>query len=192
MWNDRQFYNYYEIIGGRKIMAPSAPLYHGNFIVEVAFAFKYYFRQNQNGYVFFHGAEVQFSQENIFQPDVVVISRENERIIDWKSNIKGAPDMVVEVLSKSTRNNDLTTKKDTYEKFGVKEYWIVDPLMEIIDVYILRDGKYEFDNEYVYYDDEEFAELEENEKAKVKFEISPSIFPDLKIKLANIFTWRKI
>ena len=62
--------------------------------------------------------------------------------------------------------------------------------MKIIDVYILRDGKYEFDDEYIQYDDDEFEDLTDAEKAEVKFEISPSIFPDLKIKLSDIFTWK--
>ena len=73
--------------------------------------------------------------------------------------------MVVEIISKSTKNRDYTIKKDTYEKFGVKEYWIVDPYMKSISVYLLRDGKYELDDEYIYFNDKEFELLDEEEKA---------------------------
>ena len=99
--------------------------------------------------------------------------------------------MVVEVLSRSTRKNDLTVKKDTYEKFGVKEYWIVDPFMKSIDVYILRDGKFELDtNEYIHCEDEdELKDLSDKERAAVKFEISPSIYPEITMKLSDIFSW---
>ena len=61
-------------------------------------------------------------------------------------------DMVVEVLSPSTRKNDFTIKKDIYEKNGVKEYWIVDQRAKTVDVYILRDGKFNFDESYHKYD----------------------------------------
>ena len=190
VFNERILYPTYEIIGGKKIMAPSANTYHSNTIGEIFWEFKTYFRKNKFGYVFTDNVDVHFPDGSIYKPDLVVVTKENASIIDWKKSIKGVPDMVVEVLSKFTKRNDLTIKKDTYEKYGVKEYWVVDPLMKIIDVYILRDGKYEFDDEYIQYDDDEFEDLTDAEKAEVKFEISPSIFPDLKIKLSNIFTWK--
>ena len=97
--------------------------------------------------------------------------------------------MVVEILSRSTRKIDLTVKKDSYEKNGVKEYWIVDPLMKAVDVYLLRDGKYFLDESYVLFDDEEFEQLTDEEKADVKTEIKLSIFPDCVVKLADIFSY---
>ena len=190
VFNERLMYPSYEIIGGKKIVAPAAPLYHSSSIIKLVVAFENYFRQNKKGYVFADHVDVHFPDGSIYKPDLVVITEENKEIMSSNKAIYGAPDMVVEVLSRSTRKNDLTIKKDTYEKFGVKEYWIVDPLMKIIDAYILRDGKYEFDDEYVYYEDDEFNDLTDAEKAEVKSEISPSIFPDLKIKLSNIFTWK--
>ena len=190
MLNAGLMYPSYEVIGGKKIMSPAAPLYHSNGIIELVVAFKNYLIQNKKGYVFADHVDVHFPDGSIYKPDLVVITEENKEIMSSNKAIYGAPDMVVEVLSRSTRKNDLTVKKDTYEKFGVKEYWIVDPLMKIIDAYILRDGKYEFDDEYVYYEDDEFEDLTEAEKAEVKSEISPSIFPDLKIKLSDIFTWK--
>lgn len=190
VFNEKILYPSYEIIGGEKIMAPSAPLYHSSFIIKLVVAFENYLIQNKKGYVFADNVDVHFTDGSIYKPDLVVITEENKNIMSNNKAIYGAPDLVVEVLSKFTKRNDLTIKKDTYEKYGVKEYWVVDPLMKIIDVYILRDGKYEFDDEYIQYDDDEFEDLTDAEKAKVKFEISPSIFTDLKIKLSDIFTWK--
>ena len=190
VFNEKIMFPRYEIIGGEKIVAPSANLYHSNSIGEIFFEFKNYFRQHKNGYVFADDVDVHFDNNSVFKPDLVVISEENKSIMSTNKAIYGAPDLVVEVLSKSTKNRDLTIKKDTYEKYGVKEYWIVDPLMKIIDAYILCDGKFVFDDEYICYDDDEIEDLTDAEKAEVKFEISPSIFPDLKIKLKDIFTWK--
>ena len=189
MLNEALLYPSYEIIGGEKIMALAAVPFHSNIIIELAFEFKLYFRQHKNGYVFADDVDIHFPDGNIYKPDLVVVSSENSDIVHWNKAIYGVPDMVVEVLSRSTMKRDLTIKKDTYEKFGVKEYWIVDPLRKTIDAYILRDGKYELDDEYICFDDDEFADLPESEKAEVKFEISPSIYPEIKIKLKDIFSW---
>ena len=187
MLNDVQFYQYYEIIGGKKIMAPSANSYHNNTMGLIYTIINSYCRKNKVGYVFTDSLDVHFPDGSIYKPDLIVVKKENENIIDWQGVIHGTPDMVAEIISKSTRKNDTTIKKDTYEKFGVKEYWIVNPYMQTIDVYILRDGKYELDDEYIYYSEKEFAELEEKEKAEVKTEIALSIFPEIKIKLSDIF-----
>ncbi len=189
VFNERILYPTYEIIGGEKIMAPSANLFHSSNVVELVFEFRNYFRQNKNGYVFADHVDVHFPDGSIYKPDLVVITEGNKDIMSSNKAIYGAPDLVVEVLSRSTRKNDLTVKKDTYEKFGVKEYWIIDPLMRIIYAHILCEGKFELDYEYTCYDDDEFKDLPEEEKAATKFEISPSIFPDLKIKLRDIFSW---
>ena len=187
MLNDVQFYPSYEIIGGEKIMAPSATAYHGSIILETATLIKNYFRKNKNGYVFVDDIDVHFPDGSIYKPDLIVITSENSKIINWNGVIKGVPDMVVEVLSKSTMKNDMTIKKNTYEKFGVKEYWIVDAWKQSISVYILRDGKFEFDEEYIYYNADEWGMLNDEQRANAKFEITLSFFPDLKINIKDIF-----
>ena len=182
-------YPSYEIIGGEKIMAPAAPVGHSSIIFELAFIIKEYLKKNNNGLVFVDDVDVHLPDGNLFKPDLVVITRENFGIIEWRGAIHGVPDMVVEVLSKSTRKKDLTVKKDSYEKNGVKEYWIVDPYMEIIDVYLLRDGKYYLDGEYANYNDDELEMLNDEQKAEAKFEITLATFPDLTINIKEIFAW---
>lgn len=96
---------------------------------------------HENGTVLFSPIDVYLDEENQFQPDLVFILNENQDIIK-EARIEGAPDLVVEVLSPSTSKNDKIAKKDQYERFGVKEYWIVDPVHLIVDQFILEQGKY--------------------------------------------------
>jgi Uma2 family endonuclease len=85
--------------------------------------------------------DVQLSEFDIVQPDIVIILNENVRKIT-PTKIKVAPHLVVEILSPSTSGNDRTIKKDLYERSGVNEYWIVDPYEQQVEQWILRDGKY--------------------------------------------------
>lgn len=85
--------------------------------------------------------DVQLSEFDIVQPDIVIILNENVRKIT-PTKIKVAPHLVVEILSQSTAGNDRTVKKDLYERSGVSEYWIVDPFEQQVEQWVLRDGKY--------------------------------------------------
>lgn len=129
-------------------------------------------------------AEVIFDEENHFIPDLMVVC-EPDKI--KKNYIEGAPDFIVEVLSPSTRRRDVTIKKETYEKYGVKEYWIISPKDEAIEVYILRNGKYELDNIYHNFDEEDWAALSETEKAEQQLSLKISLYNDLKIQVKEIF-----
>ncbi|GHU54227.1 hypothetical protein FACS1894132_08550 [Clostridia bacterium] len=116
---------------------------------------------------------------NVFRPDVMIICNP-EQITDKR--ISGTPDLVVEVLSPSTTNYDRTTKKDIYEKYGVKELWIVTPKEKAIEVYLLKDGAYKLD--FAYTDFEPSEETEEH----YRLEITTTLYgDDFKIKLTDIF-----
>ena len=180
----------YEIIWGEKFMSPAANLGHSGIIGRLYLYIGTYCENVDNGgFVFTDNVDVNFPDGNIFKPDFIAVKKENEKILDWKGNINGVPDMVVEVLSKSTRKRDLTVKKDVYEKNGVGVYWIIDPFIKSVTVFNLRDGKFELDDEYIYFDEKEFSQLEDYEKADVKFEVPVTVFGDLKIQLAYIFKW---
>ena len=189
LWNDAKFYKSYEIIGGKKIMAPAPNPTHGGVIGRLYMFIGNYLDANDSGYVFGDNTDVRFPDGTLLKPDLSVVLEKNSAVINWRRGIFGVPDMVVEVLSRSTRKRDLTIKKDIYEAQGVKEYWIVDPWMKSIDVYLLRDGKYFFDEEYVLFDKEEFEELTDEEKAEVKHEVPVSILDGLSIPLKEIFKW---
>ena len=76
------------------------------------------------------------------QPDLLFISRAREHTIT-DENVRGAPDLVIEILSPSTTERDVGYKHDLYSRHGVLEYWIVDPIAETIAVHRQRDGRLE-------------------------------------------------
>jgi len=187
--NERLLYPSYEIIGGKKFMAPVANPIHGSIIGRLyAFLCSYLDAKNA-GYVFVDDVDVYLPDGPLFKPDLIVVLEENADIIDWRKGIYGAPDMLVEVLSKSTRKNDLTIKKDIYERNGVREYWIIDPWRENIDVYLLRNGKYELGGQYENWSDDELLQISEDERAKIEMEIPVDVLDGFKVKIRNIFGW---
>ena len=177
IFNERLLYPSYEIIGGKKIMAPAANPTHGSIIGRLYMFIGTYLDAKNAGYVF------------VDDVDVCVILKEREQIINWRGDIYGAPDMVVEILSYSTRKRDITIKKDIYEANGVREYWIVDPWNKSIDVYLLRDGKYFLDDFYALLDEYDLLSMTDADKAEVKYEIPVKILDGLSIPLKNIFKW---
>ena len=187
--NDAEFYKSYEIIGGEKFLSPVANLDHSGIIGRLHFCFVKYFLEHKMGYVYPDDVDVHFSDGSLYKPDLVVVLKSNEKILAGRKNIYGAPDMVVEVLSYSTRNKDLTIKKDTYEAQGVREYWIIDPWAKSVTVYLLRDGKYFLDDRYILLGEKDLALLDDEEKAEVKTEVPVSILDGLTIPLEFVFSW---
>ena len=187
--NDADFYKSYEIIGGEKFMSPAANLDHSGIIMRLGMVIGTHLSNNKSGYVYPDDVDVHFSDGSLYKPDLVVVLKSNEKILAGRKNIYGAPDMVVEVLSYSTRKKDLTIKKDTYEAQGVREYWIIDPWAKSITVYLLRDGKYFLDDRYILLGEKDFELLDDDEKAEVKTEVPVSILGDLAIPLEFVFSW---
>jgi Uma2 family endonuclease len=88
---------------------------------------------HQLGEVFIAPADVLLSPHDIVQPDIFFIS--TARLgITTEANVRGAPDLVIEILSASTRHRDETLKRDRYERLGVKEYWIIDSWRKAVSV----------------------------------------------------------
>ncbi len=77
----------------------------------------------------------------IVQPDILWVSPDNTQCEMTNRRIIGAPDLIIEILSPSTHKQDRLTKFDIYEAHGVGEYWIVDPDVQIIEVYIREDDR---------------------------------------------------
>ena len=92
--------------------------------------------ENALGELFFAPIDVIFASEDIFQPDLIFISREQLHIITDKG-LEAPPDLVVEVLSPSTRSRDLNLKRRRYAHFGVPEYWPIGPDNRTIRTLIL-------------------------------------------------------
>lgn len=133
------------------------------------------------------GFDVFLDEQNKFIPDCMIVCN---RDIIKRNGIHGAPDLVVEVLSPSTAKNDRSKKKFAYERAGVKEYWIVNPIDKSVEVYLNQDKTFILDNIYYYYTDEEIAENEQlppKDKITMYSEIKVSICDNLVVKLKDIF-----
>ena len=127
---------------------------------------------------------VFFDDDNYFIPDEIIVC--DPEIVE-DDGIHGTPDLVVEIASPSTARRDRMEKFKLYEKYGVKEYWIVSPEAKSVEVYLLNNGKLELDNVYTVYRDFEWKALTEEQKAAVKHAIKVSLYDDFEVKLADIF-----
>jgi Uma2 family endonuclease len=110
-----------------------------NLVTEIG----YFVRKNKLGEVYVAPVSVDLDENNHPEPDIIfiAISRINDLVIDEKA-IKGAPDLVVEVISKANYKKLREAKKATYAEFGVTEYWEVRPKKQTITVEILENGAY--------------------------------------------------
>lgn len=81
---------------------------------------------------------------NVVQPDLLWIAPEGSKCIpDAGKRLRGAPDLVIEVLSPGNAYYDRRTKFKLYQQHGVREYWMIDPREKLVEVWVLREGKFE-------------------------------------------------
>ncbi len=133
----------YEILAGElRDMTPAPSVSHQWCSRNLEFCFLEYARAHQWGYVFDAPIDVILCEDNVVQPDIVLVSEARKEIIQERG-IFGTPDLVVEIISPSSVHYDYLVKKNLYEKYEVKEYWIVDPAHRTVEVLGLEEGKYE-------------------------------------------------
>ena len=85
--------------------------------------------------------DVIFSEHDVVEPDIIFVLKEHRQILqDW---VRGAPDMVVEILSPTTKTIDRGPKLKAYARYGVTEYWIVDPVERAVELYRLTPTGYQ-------------------------------------------------
>jgi len=131
----------HEIIDGIHYVSPAPRYIHQQIVVNLVRLLDSWVQAQKLGVVLVAPFDVLLSDYDIVQPDVLFISNENRGILNEK-NAKGAPDIAVEVLSPSNPNHDRELKLRRYERFGVKEYWIVDAQTEKVSVYRLVEERY--------------------------------------------------
>ena len=130
-------------------------------------------------------ANIDTGNKNSLVPDCMIVCDRSKIKNDL---IAGAPDLVVEVLSKSTMKIDRTIKKDAYENIGVKEYWIVSSSDKFIERYLLVDGKYDLED--VYYLDEDYENFADDEGTVLPItKIKVSLYDDLYVDLEDVFNF---
>jgi Uma2 family endonuclease len=162
----------YELLGGELYMVPAPTTRHQRISQRIEFLLLMYLRTHDLGEVLDAPVDVVFGQgheREVAQPDIVFVRRERAQIV-IETEIDGAPDLVIEILSPGTEVRDRTYKKTLYARYGVHEYWIVDPVANTVEIYVLDARGYGSPRIYTATD-----------------ELQTSLFPDLQIPLAEIF-----
>lgn len=155
-----------ELIGGDFYFMPPSPNFsHQSISRNLGKLLWDFVRANNIGVVVSAPMDVVFSDFDVVQPDILFISNEKRNIIT-ETNISGAPDLVVEILSPSTADRDRELKLSLYTRFGVNEYWIVDP--ENNTVQVLELGT-------------------DTTRSYTSGEISSSVLPELRINVEDVF-----
>lgn len=123
----------FQLIHGKLIYMPSPKDIHQSISIHLATLLYLFVSQNKLGIVRNAPLDVHFDKINVFQPDLLFISNERKHILkDW---VYGAPDLVVEIISKGTASIDKKQKMETYGKYGVREYWLIDPVKKTLQVF---------------------------------------------------------
>jgi len=126
---------YYELIHNQIIEMPPPTTFHQSIGGKIHLFIGMYLLKYPIGRLYFAPVNILLDDFNVLQPDLLFIVNERLSIITEK-RIEGAPDWVCEILSPSTRKNDLTVKKELYQNHCVKEYWIVDPSNRSVEVLV--------------------------------------------------------
>jgi Uma2 family endonuclease len=131
----------HELIDGEHYVTPSPNLKHQAISRNIITSIGFYLRNHSVGRIYAAPLDVVFSHFDVVEPDLLFVA-ETRREVLTAANVQGSPDLVVEIGSPSTRRRDEKLKHQLYERFGVSEYWVVDPDIDVVRVFRLVDGKY--------------------------------------------------
>ncbi len=163
--------NRYEIIDGEVYVTVAPVEAHQWAVGEVQAILRGHVQEHHLGRVYPAPFAIIFGPRDVYEPDVLYISRERLDIIDIHGRIRGAPDLCIEVASESPRERDRTFKYERYAHFGVLEYWIIDPDPQTVEIFVLENGMYRllvtaYSGEYVH----------------------SRVLPELELAVSNLFT----
>jgi Uma2 family endonuclease len=133
----------HELIDGEHYVTPSPVSKHQLIAWNLNGLLYNYLRAHPVGKAFGAPFDVVFSHFDVVEPDLLFISAERAGTVLTEKNVQGAPDLVVEIGSPSTRKRDETIKRRLYERFGVTEYWVIDPEIDAIKVYRREGDRYQ-------------------------------------------------
>jgi len=160
----------YQIIEGELKVVPSPGTSHQRVSGRLEFLLRDFVRHNRLGEIFDAPYDVVLSEENVLQPDILFVSQEHSEKITER-NLQGAPDLLIEIISPASEYQDREIKRKLYAKFGVAEYWLVDPDKKTIEVASLGESGLET-----------IAVYQENSSLE-----SP-LLRQLSLKLSEVFT----
>jgi Uma2 family endonuclease len=130
----------HELIDGEHYVTPSPNTKHQRVSGNLYFLIRTWLEEHPVGQIFYAPFDVVFSNFDIVEPDLLYLSTGRVQQVLTEQHVTGAPEIVVEIASKGTRKRDETIKRRLYERCGVSEYWVVDPLLDVVRVY-LRNGE---------------------------------------------------
>jgi Uma2 family endonuclease len=133
--------NRYELIEGELFVAAAPNVEHQRKAFRLSRILAEHTELHDLGEIFIAPCDVVLDDSTVLEPDIVFVSKARQSIVT-PACIMGAPDLVVEVLSDSSRTIDRFVKRDRYAEFGVSEYWLFDPWEPRIEVLHLEGRKY--------------------------------------------------
>ena len=131
----------YELHDGEVIVVPMPLPRHQRVAGHVGTVLDEYERAT-GGIVFKVPIDIVFSEHDVVQPDIVFFRKERRHLLDMMQSTRVPPDLAMEVLSRSTEARDRGRKMETFARFGVPEYWIVDPVANTLEIYALVGAGY--------------------------------------------------
>ena len=123
-----------EVLDGELVMAPAPDLRHQRINTRLSALVHTFVNERGLGEVFCPPCDVMLSPTDVVQPDLIFVSRERGTILLEGDAVRGAPDLVVEILSPSTADRDRKLKRALYAAHGIREYWLVDPDAQTVTV----------------------------------------------------------
>jgi Uma2 family endonuclease len=132
----------HEIVDGDHYVNPAPNLRHQTISRRLQHQLYSQIELEDLGCVFYSPVDVQLTEFDIVQPDLVVVLKDCEQILT-QTKIDGAPNLIIEILSQRTARYDRTLKKKLYQRAGVPEYWIVDPDEQTIEQFVLENRRYQ-------------------------------------------------
>jgi Uma2 family endonuclease len=136
-----------ELINGEIIEMGTPIPSHQDSVLNTALLIKQ-LTQTLGGKVYIAPLEVYLDEDNIPQPDVMWVAPDSRCVIGEK-RLQGAPDLVVEVFSPSTQQRDKDDKFKLYQRHGVREYWMLDPVQQFVEVWQLVDGRFALNGVFI-------------------------------------------
>ena len=160
----------YEIHGGELVVVPSPLLLHQIVAAEVFTRLNDY-RRRCGGLAVVAPLDIVFDEHDVVQPDVVFFRAERLGLLDPRAVTRAVPDIAVEVLSPSTAATDRGRKMRMFARYGVPEYWIVDPVRRQIEVHVLEADTYRL-----------------AQTARAGDTVRSVLLPDLRFDAGSVFT----
>ena len=131
----------HEVIDGEHVMSPSPNIRHQRISLTLSYELHRFLQEHRLGEIFVALCDVVLSKFDVVQPDLILVATAQAAIVT-DANIHGVPTLVVEILSEGNRRLDETIKRQRYEHYGIPEYWIIDPELDLVKIYRLIDGRY--------------------------------------------------